>query len=252
MDQDSVWTGATGSPRQVVCGVYVFTHVTTGKIYVGSTFHFYKRRRQHFHALTAGRHHNRYLQNLFNKDPRFHVEFFLVDTSTTAKDRRERAFQLEQEIINRHRDSGHLINFQTDVKRTMFGVEFTAEHRANMSRARKGIIFSDEHKQKLSAWQRGRQLSPEWIQKVVDSNRGKKRTPEQRARIADSIRLARKNPKNADGFERAAAASRKRVSIDGVVYPSMKAAGEAIGMHPTNVKMYIRTGKRPNWFQIDE
>lgn len=48
-------------------GIYKITNVETGKIYIGSTKCFEKRRSEHFGNLKNNRHHSRYLQNSYNK-----------------------------------------------------------------------------------------------------------------------------------------------------------------------------------------
>lgn len=57
----------TKDPR-MNCGVYKITNTANGKIYVGSTNNFSKRRLNHFSLLSRGKHHNVILQRIYDKD----------------------------------------------------------------------------------------------------------------------------------------------------------------------------------------
>jgi group I intron endonuclease len=48
-------------------GIYKITHKPTGMVYVGSSINLLKRKKHHFCALRAGRHHNDLLQAEWNK-----------------------------------------------------------------------------------------------------------------------------------------------------------------------------------------
>ncbi|WP_144106688.1 GIY-YIG nuclease family protein [Paraburkholderia sp. BCC1886] len=248
MELDLLWTGAKPTRTPKLCGVYVLTHLVSKKVYVGSAIDLAVRRARHFNDLKAKRHPNQHLQRLFNKDPRFHVELFVVAVSGSAMDLRESAFKLEQDVIKHHEPSGLLVNIQKDVKRTMFGIKFTPEHRAKISAGRKGIVFTPEHKAKLSAWQKGRAVTPESLAKIVAKTTGQKRTIEQRQRLAEGLKKAWRDPAKFLGSRNRLDEMGHRVSIDGVVYPSISAAGRAIGL--TSVRYHLLRGKRPTWFLL--
>lgn len=64
-----------------ICGVYLITNTTNGKLYVGSSVHVQNRWGQHRHDLRRGRHDNGYLQRAWNKYGEAAFEFSLVTQS---------------------------------------------------------------------------------------------------------------------------------------------------------------------------
>lgn len=47
-------------------GIYKITHKPTGMVYIGSSIRLRRRKKEHFNALAAGRHHNDLLQAAWN------------------------------------------------------------------------------------------------------------------------------------------------------------------------------------------
>lgn len=50
----------------MIACIYKITNIITGQIYIGSTYHFKKRRREHFGDLSRGKHGNPKLQRSYN------------------------------------------------------------------------------------------------------------------------------------------------------------------------------------------
>jgi group I intron endonuclease len=61
-----------------VSGVYEIRHIPTGRRYIGSAVHYGKRKKLHLTQLRHGKHHNRYLQNAWNKYGEDQFEFRLL------------------------------------------------------------------------------------------------------------------------------------------------------------------------------
>jgi len=55
------------SYKYPISGIYKFTCLNTGKVYVGSATYIVQRRGTHLHALRHNKHINKYFQAAFNK-----------------------------------------------------------------------------------------------------------------------------------------------------------------------------------------
>lgn len=97
--------------------------------------------------------------------------------------------------------------------------------------------LNDEQREKISNAMRGRKFSEEHKRKIGEANRKPKppRTPEHE----EKMRVARIE------------ASRKRVSVDGVEYQSLKNAAEAHGITPSTAIKRLRSENFPGWLRID-
>lgn len=81
-------------------GIYQIKNKQTGRIYIGSTNNFKKRKDQHFSELRKGRHVNRKLQTDFNTFGEDAFEFNIVEYTW-----RNRRLEREQFHINRVKDN---------------------------------------------------------------------------------------------------------------------------------------------------
>lgn len=61
------------------CGVYLIRNLITGKVYVGSTIGFKKRKSEHFRYLRKNKHHSTKLQNSFNKYGKEVFKFEIIE-----------------------------------------------------------------------------------------------------------------------------------------------------------------------------
>lgn len=90
-------------------GAYVLTDVRSGKFYVGSSGELEKRLTRHLYDLRRNTHHCSPLQELWNKRGELVETIFPTDT-------REEAYQLEQDLLDRFKDSNLLLNIGLEVK----------------------------------------------------------------------------------------------------------------------------------------
>ena len=151
------------------------------------------------------------------------------------------------------------------------GVKLTPEQRKQCGDNRRGKPLSKEAREKISKAMKGRKVSEETKAKISRGNKGRKRTPEQRK--AESDRMKGKTPwaatagakewvkKNGGGYYknhpipesakanmRAAQQSRvdsvKAIYPDGreEIYPSMKAAADALGKGVGSIYHYLHAG----------
>lgn len=70
--------------------LYIIKNNINEKIYIGSTEHYIRRKSQHFSELRLNKHHNKYLQNAYNKDSEaFLMEILLEKDFKNAYEMRE-------------------------------------------------------------------------------------------------------------------------------------------------------------------
>lgn len=60
-------------------GIYGIRNIVNGKIYVGQTKDFKHRWREHVRELNHNIHHNKHLQNAWNKYGEENFEFFVIE-----------------------------------------------------------------------------------------------------------------------------------------------------------------------------
>ena len=151
------------------------------------------------------------------------------------------------------------------------GVKLTPEQRKQCGDNRRGKPLPKESKEKISKAMTGHVVSEETRAKISKGNKGKKRTPEQRKTESDRMKgitpwaatagakaWVIKNgggyyknhpiPASAKANMRAAQQSRvdsvKAIFSDGreVIYPSMKAAADDLGMGVGSIHHYLNAG----------
>lgn len=90
-------------------GTYLLTDVKTGKFYVGSSENIRKRLDRHIRDLNCNEHHCPELQELWWSNKQLRETIFQTET-------REEAYALEQDILDRYKDSDLLLNIGLGVK----------------------------------------------------------------------------------------------------------------------------------------
>lgn len=66
--------------NKAIPGVYIIKNIITSKVYVGSSFNILKRFNEHNGCLKKNKHHNKHLQNSYNKHGKENFSFIILET----------------------------------------------------------------------------------------------------------------------------------------------------------------------------
>lgn len=122
-------------------GIYLIISNKTGKKYVGSAVSLRRRAWQHIHYLNKNKHHNKYLQNHFNKYGNGDLEIKIITTCD------------KQQLINEEQKYIDKINPEFNATKTagsILGMKLTKEQAKKISDALTGRKLTKEHKEKIS------------------------------------------------------------------------------------------------------
>lgn len=152
------------------CAAYAIREIDSGKIYLGSSSDIHTRTITHRHSVRMRKHGNQNLNELLKTKNIKYFELFVFFT-----DSREKAYDIEQFLIDHFKDSGLMLNISTDSRKntatvlspnfTMRGRVPTEAHRKNISVANIGKIMSEEAKAKISE---SRKISPLAISQLAE------------------------------------------------------------------------------------
>ena len=146
--------------RKKVSGIYKIINKVNGKYYVGSTIHFWNRRRQHQLSLLSGLHHNPHLQNSWNKYGKENFIFRVIE-----KVPKEKLIEVEQkylDIAKMETNKCYNQNFLAD------RLVFTNEIRKKISDKLKGKIVSKNTRKKISIT--NKKIMGEMRERFMDKN----------------------------------------------------------------------------------
>lgn len=165
-------------------GVYLIENMCNGKIYVGSSIHIERRFIEHRSSLNTGAHHNRHLQNAWNKDGgdafRFRVLLYCDKAHLVTS---------EQGALDYFRDrdgTDSLYNLNFDVK-IVSTTEWTPERKREMSKKLKGRVFSEEARKRMSLAKKGRPLSRKALVAASEFHRKNPASAETRKKISEVL-----------------------------------------------------------------
>jgi group I intron endonuclease len=159
----------------MICGIYEIYCSSNNKRYVGQAENIDERWINHIWKLRQNKHHNKHLQNAFNKYGENCFIFRTVELcNVELLDERE-IFYIKE--LNAHETLGGF-NVCWGGSSGMRGVEFSEEHRRRLSESHLGKKASDEARKKMSESRKGEK----------NSFFGKKHSEESRKKIGDSER----------------------------------------------------------------
>ena len=151
--------------------IYRITNLINGKIYIGSALYFKSRRASHWNKLDAGIHHNKHLQNAWNKYGR---ENFVIEIiEKIDRDENEGTEIFKKRLLAREQYYLDTLLFAVNNDKRFFQLGYNKARmagsslgckigeigRKNISEAHKGIKPSEETRRKMSIAHSGKKLS---------------------------------------------------------------------------------------------
>lgn len=140
--------------------VYKITNTLNGKVYIGQTVDYRKRKVGHFSYLRRNAHRNRYLQKSFNKygESSFKMEI-IKECAVDELDKLEIYYMRKYNSIDKTLGYNMVIGGNTNKS-------FPDYIRQKMSRSQRGRIISEEHRKRIGKWHKGKTISPKDIEKA--------------------------------------------------------------------------------------
>jgi group I intron endonuclease len=155
-------------------------NLANNKLYIGSAASLSNRKQKHLSDLNTGKHHNRYLQRVYNKYGKDYFIFKVVEYSE-----KESLLEREQFWIDRFDFKNELYNL-TPTAGSSLGCKRSDEFRRKISEANKGKKLSDEHRNKISDSSKGKIISEKQRKIISEANKGKKLSDEHRNKISEA------------------------------------------------------------------
>lgn len=231
----------------MIVGYYVITHKVTKEFYIGSSNHVERRLWRHRNELERGVHVNRRLQQAFTHWDDFYV--YVMETHDLEEAREE-----EQSLLDWHLGTPWCCNASASSTNGLAGVRGIVSRETRIHNLRKAIEQN-----------RGRPLSDSHRAKIGDGNRGKVRTDELREHFS-KVHSGRAHTDEAkrkisegnigktrtDEHKRIISAVKSRpVSIEGVIYPSLKTASKAMNISDVTMRKRLNDGVNyPTWVYL--
>lgn len=158
--------------------IYLRTNLVNGKQYVGQTIDF-KQREHEWKSV------KRYSGGIIDKArKKYGVDNFetkiLKECSTIDELDYWEIYYIKE--LNTKTPNGYNL---TDGGEGFKGLEFTEEHKRNISKAIKGRKFTEEHRQHISQAKKGIKVSEETKRRLSDVLKGRKITEEHRKKISE-------------------------------------------------------------------
>lgn len=198
-------------------GVYLISNNVNGKCYVGSTIHLDRRRLEHFSSLANNKHPNRHLQNAYNKYGVNAFEFEILETILIDDNIKKTLLSREQFWIDNLKPEYNIL----PVAGSSLGYRHTEETKKKISQSTTGVKKSEEHAKHIREGQSGRVL-----------------TEEHKAKLPEAAKH-RKFPSN-----------HAIISIDGVIYNSLKEASEATGVKYNTIQKRLKNPNFSNYYYV--
>lgn len=158
-------------------GVYQIVNELNGRIYIGSAKRFKSRYSHHLKSLEKGTHHNKFLQNDYNKCG---SDLFIFEVLEVVEGEQSDRLLVEQKYVDVHYDNQDFCyNFKKQAKaesRTCFSKD-PEKTKKLMSEKQKALWQDPQHKEKMSKAfalkpsQKGYKMSEATRQKVIEARK---------------------------------------------------------------------------------
>lgn len=120
-------------------GIYKIINEVNGKFYIGSSVRLRRRKNEHFHELSLGKHSNTYLQNAYNKYGKDNFKWEIIEYIERIEDIeqfKKKILEREQYWIDKYKEEGYVL----------YNIRPTAESRLGVGyiKTDKGVLSSKE------------------------------------------------------------------------------------------------------------
>jgi len=153
----------------MITGIYKITNISNSKCYIGSSVDITKRQYQHMSDFKLNKHHNKHLQNAWNKYGKENFVFEIIEECS-------RDFLLEKEQF-------YITKFNPEYNKCLIVLGSPL-----------GVKRTEETKQRMSIARMGREVSSETRQKISKANFGKHRTEETRKKLSELRKVKKRGP----------------------------------------------------------
>lgn len=190
-------------------GIYKIVNQVNNQIYIGSSVNLERRKYNHFKSLLKGCHQNQHLQNAYNLYGKDNFIFEIIEIiSFDVDDFKHYLLQREQFWIDNLHPNYNI--FQT-------------------AGSPLGFHHSKETKIKISQTTLGKKKSKEHAKHIRDAQKGKILTEEHKIKLSEAAK------------KRTKLCHFTRVSIDNVIYNSMKEASLKLNLHVNTIQKRIKS-----------
>ena len=226
-------------------GVYKIINTVTGKYYIGSSSRLKSRKQQHFDNLKRGVHHNKHLQSSYNKYGKDNFIFEVLEYIVLSKDveqLKNLLLEKEQYWIDSLKANNPRYGYnKRGIAESNLGIEFSHEHKNNLSKAlkgrnasNKGIPHTEETKVKLRNARKLRITKDETRIKLSEALKNNKHCLGYKHTEEMKIKVSKNNP------------NRKRVInvTTGLVFQSMSEASKFYGIPAQNIGQVCKNKRK--------
>lgn len=154
---------------KTISGIYKITNIENNKFYVGSSCNIKQRWYAHLSMLRRDKHHNKHLQNAFNKYGEPSFKFEVLEEAPP-----ERLLVEEAQVIRETRVTEREIGYNKALTTLspMKGRKHSLETIEKCRKASTGRKHSVETKRKISQAHKGKKISLETRNKMSDAKKG--------------------------------------------------------------------------------
>lgn len=198
-------------------GIYRFVNTVTGDCYIGSSSDLNRRRLQHLNSLRKNKHHSYRFQKAWNDYGETQFDYEILEELEITEDLKDQLFDREQYWINIIEPEYNIL----PAAGSTLGYHHTEETKQKISNSTKGVKKSAEHAKHIKEGQQGRVLTQEHKEKLSQSAKNRK------SMSHHSI-----------------------ISIDGIIYNSLKEASERTGVKYNTIQKRLKNPNFGNYFYV--
>jgi group I intron endonuclease len=187
--------------------IYVIRNLVNGKVYVGQSVAFHRRRKDHLRTMRGAKHCNVHLSRAAQAYGWESFAFDVLEVVAEGVPLGAREFHWIQTL--RANDPQYGYNIMSPDP-SGDGHDVPQEVRDKISAANRGRVLSEETRRRMSASRTGRKIPREVVQKVADAQRGKLVSAETRAKLSAALKGRKKGPVSAEARAKLSAAARGR------------------------------------------